>query len=119
MTSIVGHKIERYLTAEKPVQGLPWIVTHHQVITELRATKGWLRVSHERKHHTVDKLPPLDQWRNANVTEFHRKNATKAPRFQPIEITEKAKLRHKWYRIEKAAAAFRASLPNENRLDVE
>lgn len=33
--------------------------------------------------------------------------------------TEKAKMRHAWYRREQAAAAFRASLHRENRLDVE
>jgi hypothetical protein len=32
---------------------------------------------------------------------------------------EKAMQRHAWHRREKAAAAFRASLPRENRLDVE
>lgn len=68
--TIVGHKIERYLTAVKRDYGGHWDVTHHQIITELHATKGWRESSHERKVHRVRRLPPPDQWRAARVSEY-------------------------------------------------
>lgn len=72
MTRIVGHKIERYLTAEWHDYGGHCVVTHHQVITELHATKGWRPAGHECRQHSVKRLPPVDQWRNADVTVFVR-----------------------------------------------
>lgn len=95
---IVGHKIERYLTGFRRDYGLSWEITHHQVITELHATKGWRTVSHERKRHVVKELPPKDQWRAAAVTVFVRKNPKKERadfEFPSEEAKTRSLMRHR------------------------
>lgn len=101
--TIVGHKIERYLTGEQ--RGGLWLVIHHQVITALHATKGWRPHSYDRKLHEVKELPTIDQWRAADITVFVR-NPDLPPKVRPeygfqfaTEARREASLmRHGWYR---------------------
>lgn len=103
MTRIVGRKVERYLTVVKNGAGRSWTVTHHQIITELHATKGWREISHERKEHRVKRLPPMSQWRAADISIFERNpdlGDTRPPKLERVVVlTEtrmiKAMLRHR------------------------
>lgn len=96
---IVGHKIERYLTAERKWfddRAANWIITQHVVVTELHATKGWRKVKHARRNTVVNRLPPMSMWRGNAVTTFER---TRKPGpvavSEPAPVSEKAFMRHR------------------------
>lgn len=95
---IVGHKIERYLTAQQFDYGGHWEVTTHRKLTELHATKGWRVVRHDRSVQHVRYLPGIRERREANITRFvwlNHKGPRAPMRDQPIP--ERALLRHGWY----------------------
>lgn len=86
-------------------------------IQELHSTKGW-----QRSHVVGKKDLPYD----VMIGEFHRcpnhkrRDPSDAGRWmrnrRPFsgEPDEKAKLRHAWYRKQKAREAFRASVANQS-----
>lgn len=59
---VVGHKIVQYVRAVKRDYGGHWEITHHQLVHELHATKGWRFLRHDTKVHTARKLPSREMW---------------------------------------------------------
>jgi hypothetical protein len=78
---------------------------------ELHSTKGWKTGKRKRGTTTGRGVPRFSEvfMRNPNHPPRDR-------RCDGIEITEKMLMRHAWYRRKKKWDAFRASLPEENRL---
>lgn len=116
---IVGVKIETYLTGVGHDYGRRWIITRHTVVNELHATKGWRTISHHKKEQIRRDRPSTKEWRLNDVTTFKR-TRPRRDRSPPIRLNEtemeRARMRHAWYRRQKAWEALRASLPERNRL---
>lgn len=68
---IVGLKTDSYLTSVRTNNG-PYHVTHHTVLIELHATKGWRCVSHQRRVFIERRRRTKWEWRAADVTTFKR-----------------------------------------------
>lgn len=103
MTRIVGLETDTYLTSVRTNNG-PYHVTQHTVLTELHATKGWRRVSHQRQTFIAHRRTSASEWRAADRTTFERMTngvpKWSRPDFQfPNEAAREASmLRHGWYR---------------------
>lgn len=106
---IVGHKTESYLIAER-VFDKPWTVTRHVIVTELHATKGWRKISHQRRTHVRTRLPSIKEWRLNDVTKFEwiRRRERSIPGHRWIDM-ERARMRHAWYRRQKEREARAAA----------
>lgn len=116
---IVGHKTERFITVHRhtdPAYG--FLAIGNEVVTALHATKGWRRIKHRRQIIGPCKKRDVARARAAgSSTTFDRQHRRMdRAKIHPIPITEKMQMRHWWYRKKKAWDAFRASLPEENRL---
>ena len=110
MTRIVGHKIVQYIHAVKRDYGGHWEITHHQIVHELHATKGWRFLRHDKKVHTARKLPSREMWQGLGRKIFVRspelgvsRPKWSRPAFRDPNL--KAQMRHRERRrdIERAA----------------
>ena len=117
---IVGIKTERFITVKwksGPDYGFQAFGIEQR--SELHATKGWRRAGERRQLlgwcERRDINRALASGRSTTF-EVNKDRKIRARGVAAIPITEKMLMRHAWYRRKKSWDAFRASLPEENRL---
>lgn len=115
MTRIVGHKIVQYVRVVMSEYGTNCEITHHQIVHELHATKGWRYLRHDTKVHTARKLPSREMWRELTRSVFVWKDKipidnAKWSRPAYAEPNLKAQMRHRERRRDIARAANLAAL---------
>jgi len=95
-----------------------WEITHHQIVHELHATKGWRLIRHDRKRHMATRLPPRTERGMLHRTIFVRNPELGAstPKWSRPAFAEpnlKAQMRHRERRrdIERAANLAQLAQP--------
>lgn len=93
--------------------GKPFRMMLTTIQRQLHATKGWRQISRRSEvYYPVD----LDRKPTRTFERTAPDKEREGLKTLSESDMEKARLRHHWYRKKKAWDAFRASLPEENRL---